>query len=177
MIRRLWPVRWISPCVAIALFLMGCAGAFSERETPGEDTDIGDREFVAALKERIDYLVTCEDAMEDIGAVRGKIVKWNGTIVRIWSDKIQIQSRGREEPWNNFFVLLDHPLPKETIIGERTQIISERDEIYVLGRILDRQTVILKSGTHITAPHLEGYAISKDNDRNFAHPAWVGHRM
>jgi hypothetical protein len=164
---------WAGLWAAAALFLLGCSAAVYEEEA---SYGVSDEDFVAAIKGQIDYLVTCEDAMEDIDAVRGRVVKWNGDIVRIWDDKIHIQSHGQEEYWNNFIFILDHPLPKERHIGESIQMVFERDPVYVVGRIMDRKTVLLKSGTEITVPHLRGYIISKDNDRNFEDPVWVGHK-
>jgi len=172
MLRKLQLFPWASLCAA-ALLLSGCSGTVSEREVSYGPSN---EDFVAAIKQEIDYLVSCEDAMEDIDAVRGRVVKWYGDIVRIWDDKVHIQSHGQEEYWNNFILLLDHPLPKESHIGESTQMVFERDPVYVVGRIMDRKSVLLKSGTEMTVPHLKGFIISKANDRDFENPVWVGHK-
>lgn len=167
------PFPWAGLCAATALLLLGCSGAVYEE---GAGDAVSDEDFVTSIKRQIDYLVTCEDAMEDIDAVRGRVVKWYGDIVRIWDDKIQIQSHGKEEYWNNFILLLDHPLPKESHIGEPIQMVFERDPVYVVGRIMDRKTVLLKTGTEMTVPHLKGFIISKNNDRDFENPVWVRHK-
>jgi hypothetical protein len=169
-------IGFFSLCAAGALLLLGCAGTVQQGVVEDE-SGISDAEFIKEIKQKIDYLVRCEDAFDDIEAVRGKVVKWHGEIVRIWNDKIQVRSSGEIERWNNFIFLLDHPLPRESRFGESTQTISERETIYVVGRIMDLENVIFKDGTDLTIPHLKGYIISKDHDRNLLKPAWVGHKM
>lgn len=183
---------------AAALLLLACAGAVSERGVGGKSV-MSDEEFMASIKREIDYEVTEKDALDDIESVRGKVIKWSGNITQIWNEKIHILGRGEEERTNFFEFLLDHPLPRETRIGDVTQTLIVGDAICVIGRIVNLQTVRARSinierifgiepnisplspgeigpSYNVTAPVLKGYIISKDNDRNFENPVWVGHR-
>ena len=184
---------------AIALFILGCAGAVSEKGV-GDESGISDEEFVASIKRVIDYEVSERDALDDIESVRGKVVKWNGNITQIWNDKIHVLGRGEEEHYNFFELLLDHPLPQEIRIGDRTQTLIVGDPIHVVGRIENVQTVVARSinidrmfgmppnigglshgeigpSYNVTAPILRGYIISRENDRNFENPVWVANNM
>jgi hypothetical protein len=183
---------------AATLLLLACAGAVSDRGAGGQSF-MSDEEFVASIRREIDYEVTEKDVLDDIESVRGKVVKWSGNITQIWNEKIHILGRGEEERTNFFEFLLDHPLPRETRIGDVTQTLIVGDAICVVGRIVNLQTVRARSinierifviepnisplspgeigpSYNVTAPILKGYIISKDNDRNFENPVWVGHR-
>jgi len=148
------------------LFLMNCAGSFTEMAT-------SESEIIKSHKEKINPGLTWKTAMEDIESVKGKVVKWDGWLVRIWDDKIQIFGRGREEFVNNFIVELNHPLPKEVGISEMTQTISVGRAAWVVGKIIDKQVYVTRDGVNITVPVLKGIMISKDNDRDFKNPVWV----
>jgi len=164
------PIGW---GMAAILFILGCAGTISE-QIRTEKTPVFDPEqYVASVRERVDPLITCEDAMDSIDAVRGQVVKWHGDIVRNWDDKLLIASKGREESWNHFVLLLDHPLPRESTIGDLIQTVSRGDAIYAAGRIIDLRTIMLKTGSDLTIPHLECLVISKENDRQFTRPLWI----
>jgi hypothetical protein len=159
--------------LAAIFFHFGCAGTVPEQTGSGADLPFDLEEYVASVKRDIDPLITCEDAMDSISAVRGQVVKWHGFLLREWTDKLLIATPGREESWNHYILLLDHPLPQESVIGDLVQTVSRGDAIYAAGRILDRRTIVLKSGSDLTIPHLECLIISKENDRQFARPVWV----
>jgi|GEM_PF-1378638 len=171
---------------AAALFFLSCAVTVPEKEVGIRESGTGDEEFVGAIKQQIDYEVTESDAIDSIDTVRGKIVKWHGNVHKIWDDKIHILGPGEKRRYNFFVFLLDHPLPRETGIGDMTQSISPGDAIVIIGRIVDLDDVMAEiryritepvvSPAKVTAPILKGYVISKDNDRNFEDPVWVGHR-
>lgn len=184
---------------AAALFCLTCAVTVPEKEVGIQESGMSDKQFVEAIKQQIDYEVTEKDALDDIESVRGKVVKWSGNITQIWNEKIHILGRGEEERTNFFEFLLDHPLPRETRIGDVTQTLIVGDAIRVVGRIVNLQTIRARSinlerifgiepnvstwspgeigpSYNVTAPILKGYIISKDNDRNFENPVWVGHR-
>jgi hypothetical protein len=190
--------RVVVSFAAAALLLLACAGAVSERGAGGL-SDMSDEQFVASIKQEIDYQVTEKDALDNIGLARGKVVKWNGNITQIWNDRIHVLGRGEEERTNFFEFQLDHPLPRETHIGDVTQTLIVGDAIWVVGRIVNLETVRARSinierisgiqpnisplspgeigpSYNVTAPILKGYIISKDNDRNFENPVWIGHR-
>jgi hypothetical protein len=175
--RKILPSRYSGPCIAIALSFFGCGGALSEKGLGDEKQAMSDEEFVASIKQQIDDLVTYQDAMGNVEKVRGKMVKWNGDIVITWNDKLLIACPRREGGWNHFILLLDHPLPVESSIEDLIQTVSKGDAVYVVGRIIDLQTIVLETGSDLTIPHLQGYLISKYNDREFANPVWVGHKM
>lgn len=155
------------------LFLLGCAGTVPEQIRTEESPSFGVETYIEAIKAEVNPLITCEDAMDSIDAVRGQVVKWHGNIIRDWDDRLLIATEGREESWNHFLLLLDHPLPRESTVGELIQTVSREDAIYAAGRIIDLRTIVLKSGSDLTIPHLECYIISKENDRQFNRPVWV----
>jgi len=173
---RILPFQWFDPLIAIALLSFGCGGAISERNLGAEKEALSDAEFVASVKAQIDDQVTYEDAADDIERVRGKVVKWRGDIVIIWNDKLLIASPSREGDWNHSVLMIDHPLPQDTSVEDLKQTVSTKEGVYVLGRIVDLQTVVLETGSDLTIPHLECYVISKDNDRTFSNPVWVGNK-
>lgn len=171
---NIFPAKLAALFAAMALSILGCAGAVSER---GLSEGIADEEFVKSIQQEIDYEVTEKDAMEFIDDVRGKVVKWMGNVYEIKEDEIQIVGPG-EENRSNFFVFhLDNPLPKATHIGDMIQTISVGEAIFVIGRIMDLQDVTLRTQFKVSAPILKGYVISKDNDRNFKNPVWVAKKM
>ncbi len=161
----------------LILFFHGCGGEFSEKGWDDQRHALSEEDVVAIIKQQIDDQVTYEHATDDIVKARGKVVKWSGDIVVTWNDKLLIACPRREGGWNHFVLLLDHPLPAESSIEDLVQTVSQGDAVYVAGRIIDLQTIILETGSDLTIPHLQGYLISKDNDREFIHPVWVGHEM
>ncbi|MFC1682819.1 hypothetical protein ACFL0G_01245 [Candidatus Zixiibacteriota bacterium] len=161
---------------AATVFILACGGTAPEIDTGNDHLSAGDREFVARIKSQIHDQVLYQDVKEDIGKFRGKVVKWDGDIVHAWDDKLLMASQNREGSWDHFILLLDHPLPEDRSIVELIQTISTGDAIYALGRIIDRRTIVLESGSYLTIPHLDCFVISKDNDREFARPVWVGNR-
>jgi len=163
-------------CAAVALLLLGCAGTVSERGADDEFS-ISDDEFVKSIKQEIDYEVTEKDAMEYIDDVRGKVVKWIGNVYEMKENEIQIVGPGEERRYNFFVFRLDHPLPKETRIGDMIQTISGGEAVCVIGRIMDLEDIVLRTQFKVSAPILRGYVISKDNDRDFKNPVWVRHKM
>ncbi len=167
------PVQLFGWGMAAMLFVLGCSGTVPEQTRPERHLALDIEAYVASVKAKVDPLITCEDAMDSIDTVRGQMVKWHGNIVRNWDDKLLIASVGREESWNHFVLLLDHPLPQASTIGDLIQTVSRDDAIYAAGRIIDLQTIVLKTGSDLTIPHLECLIISKENDRQFNRPVWV----
>jgi hypothetical protein len=164
-------------CMAMALFLSGCGGTLSEKALDDEKQAMSEEDFVASIKQQIDDQVTYQSALDDIAKARGKVVKWSGDIVITWKDKLLIASPKREGGWNHFILVLDHPLPQASSVEDLIQTVSKGDAVYVVGRIIDRQTVVLETGSDLNIPHLKGYLISKENDRQFINPVWVGQKM
>jgi hypothetical protein len=162
--------------MATVLFISGCSGALSEKGLGDEQQATSDEDFVASIKQQIDDRVTYQDAMDDIEKVRGKVVKWNGDIVIIWNEKLLIASPSREGDWDHFILVIDHPLPQDVSLEDLIQTVSIGDAIYAIGRIIDRKTIVLETGSDLTIPYLKCYVISKENDRNFSKPAWVGNK-
>lgn len=150
----------------LLLFSINCAGSLTEMAAD-QDT------VIKSYKEQIDYGLTWKAAMENIEKVKGKVVKWDGALVRIWEDKIQVYGRGREESINNFIVKLDHPILTEAGIGDMTQTVSIGKTVWVVGRIIDKEEFVTRRGVNVTVPVLRGLMVSKDNDRNFARPVWI----
>lgn len=148
------------------IFLMNCAGSLSEIAA-------GDDEVINSYKEQINPGLTWEAAMRDIEQVKGKVVKWDGWLVRIWENKIQVFGRGREELVNNFIVELDHPLPREQGIGDMSQTVTTGKIVWVVGKIIDKQLYVARDGVNVTLPLLKGYMITRDNDRDFKNPVWI----
>lgn len=155
-------IFWLLPF----MFHMNCAVPLSEIAT-------GDDEVINSHKKQIDYGLTWKTAMEDIETVKGKVVKWDGWLVRIWDDKIQVFGRGREEFTNNFVATLDHPLPTETGIGDLTQTVSVGKTVWIVGKIIDQQVYVTRDGVNMTVPVLKCLMISRDNDRDFSNPVWI----
>lgn len=164
-------------CPAIAIFILGCSGT-SPRIDPGNGyRNRTDNDFVASIRQQVDDQVTYRDAMADIEKVRGKMVRWSGDIVKMWDDRLLIAIGAGGGHWNHFVLLIDWPLPELSTVENLTQTVSLKDAIWALGRIIDLRTIVLETGSDLTIPHLECYAISKDNDRQFANPVWVGNKM
>jgi len=159
--------------IGSVLLCLACAGTVPEQTRPEDTLSYDLEQYLASVKAEVDPLITCEDAMDSIDAVRGQVVKWHGDIIRTWDDKLLIATEGQEESWNHYVLLLDHPLPRESTIGDLIQTVSRGDAIYAAGRIIDLQTIVLKTGSDLTIPHLECLVISKENDRQFTRPVWV----
>ncbi|MFC1682821.1 hypothetical protein ACFL0G_01255 [Candidatus Zixiibacteriota bacterium] len=174
---------------------MGCSGV-AYQGGADDESGISDAQFVKKIKQKIDYLVKWQDTMNDIESVRGSIVKWSGNIVEIRNDRIQIVGRmvfkshfdspliqlDRNDPHNfnlfdNFLFLIDHPLPRETRIGEIIQTVKVWDDIFVAGKVTGLETIVTASGQNLTMPIVQGYILSKDNDAGFSNPVWVGNKM
>jgi len=160
--------------ILMALFITACGGTAPEIDIKNDRLSAGDREFVANIKQETGDPVLYRDVTENIEDFRGKIAKWDGNIVQIWDDKLLIASLNRDGFWDHFILLLDHPLPEDRSVKNLTQTLSIRDDIYALGRIIDLRTIVLESGSDLTIPHLDCFVISKDNDREFVRPVWVG---
>lgn len=175
MFRKTLPFRFSCPCIAIALSFFGCAGALSERGLSDKEHPMSDEDFVASMKQQIDDQVTYEDAVDGIEKVRGKVVKWNGDVVITWDDKVLVACPRREGGWNHFILLLDHPLPVASSIEDMRQTVSKGEAVYAVGRIIDRRTVVLETGSDLTIPHLKCHLVSKENDRQFVNPIWIAH--
>jgi hypothetical protein len=189
----------ISICLLVLMTsFFSCAGTLLEMDADDETQRLSEEAFMLEVKEKVDYQVRHEDAMRNMDAVRGKIVKWHGTITEIWEDNIKISGRmvlnrprdgspvpsyvDRNNPSNysfyeNFLFSLDHPLPREKRIGDMTPSLAPWDAIYVIGRIMGTETIITESGVNITLPVLRGYAVAKENDRSFQYPVWISHGM
>jgi hypothetical protein len=162
--------------ILISLFIFACGGTAPELEIRNNHLSSGDRKFVTGIKQQIGDPVLYQDVIDNIADSRGKIVKWDGNIVHAWDDKLLIASQNREASWDHYVLLLDHPLPKDRSVKDLTQTVSTHDAIYAIGRIIDRRTIVLESGSDLTIPHLECFVISKDNDREFTRPVWVGNK-
>ena len=138
-----------------------------------ENTE-NDTSFIDSIEKQVVYQITCNDAVKNFEKVEGSIVKWSGRILGIWNDQIQIRRIPAERYSNNtFLLLLDHPLPQETHIGDLKQTVMVSNTIWILGRITEVRDILSMSGMEITVPVLKGFVISKDNDRTFDKPVWV----
>jgi hypothetical protein len=175
MFTHLFRIEFAVACLAIATLILGCASTVTDRDAGDEKRSLSDEEFVESIMRQVDHHVTWQDAIDDFEKVRGKVVKWSGHIANISDDKIQIgdvvyswQLRNPKTAHygNSFIFLLDHPLPRETGIRDMSQTIIVGDAVLVIGRIIDLENV----------PILEGYVISKKNDRYFTNPVWVGNK-
>lgn len=175
MFTYLFRIELVFACLAMAMLILGCASTLTDRGTRDEKPRLSDEEFVESITKQIDEQVTWQDAIDDLEKVRGKVVKWSGHIADTSDDKIQIgdivyswQLRNPKTAFygNSFIFLLDHPLPRESGIRDMSQTVIVGDAIFAVGRIIDLENV----------PILEGYVISKENDRYFTNPVWVGHK-
>jgi len=141
-----------------------------------ENSD-SDRTFIESIQKQVNHQITWHDAVENLEEVHGGIVKWSGRIIRVWEDKIQVYRYPSERySNNNFLLLLDHPLPSETNIGELKQTVVVGNTIWMLGKITEVRDIVTERGNDIKVPVLKGFVISKDNDRNFEKPVWVSNK-
>jgi hypothetical protein len=159
--------------IVSALIIFACSGSGLKTDPGEERRHITDKDFVTSIKRQVDDQVSWSDAIVDIEKVRGKIVRWSGDVVKLWNDRLLIASDAGDGGWNHFILLLDHPLSQATTVKDLIQTISSGDAIYTVGKIVDRKTIVLETGSDLTIPHLECYVISKENDRQFARPVWV----
>jgi hypothetical protein len=175
MLTYLFRIEFAVACLTTAMLILGCASILTDRGARDGKLNLSDEEFVESIKEQIDEQVTWQDAIDNFEKVRGKVVKWSGHIADTSDDKIQIgdivyswQLRNPKTAHygNSFIFLLDHPLPRESGIRNMSQTIIVGDAIFAIGRIIAVKNV----------PILEGYVISKKNDRYFKNPVWVGHK-
>ncbi len=167
--KKLFPIGLMSAYLISTLVLLNCAGMVSEMAPDNEA-------LINSYKKQIDYGVTWKAAMKDYEKVKGKVVKWDGSLVEIRENKIQVFGRGREEFVINFIVELDHPLPKEQGIGDMTQTVAIGNTVWVVGKIIDKQDYVTRTGVNLTLPLLKGYMITRDNDRDFKKPLWVANQ-
>jgi len=131
---------------------------------------------MVSIKQQVDDQVTCSVAMDDIDKARGKIVRWDGDVIKIWDDRLFIATGGGGGHWNHFVLLIDRPLPELSTVENSMQTLSPKETIWALGRIIDLETIVLETGSILTIPHLECYVISRGNDRQFAKPVWLKER-
>ena len=165
-----WSIALLSIAL-MGLFDSGCSGP--KISGIQERAALNDENYISWIRQQIDDQVSLPDARADIKPAQGKVVRWNGDIVDIWQDRLLIAQEGGGVGWNHFVLFLDHPLPQVSTVKDLIQTVSSGDGIYAAGRILDMRTIILRSGSDLTIPHLECLIISKENDRQFNRPVWV----
>lgn len=68
---------------------------------------------------------------------------------------------------------MDHPLTKQTKIGENVQVISTKSGIRVFGRLKGLEDYMTESGVKKQPPSLEEIAIYNIDDRDFLDPVWI----
>ncbi len=73
----------------------------------------------------------------------------------------------------NFIVYLDHPLQKQSHIGENVQIVSTATGIRVFGRFKGLEEYLMYDGAKKLLPVLEAVAIFGIDDRDLQNPVWV----
>jgi hypothetical protein len=178
----------------LAAGLLSCAPAVPESGVSASRQGSAEEDLISSVKKEIDYHLQHQDVMEDVEAAGGKTVKWHGIITKIYEDRIQVCGRmvlirshdgspvpdyiDRNDPRNyhlleNFLVTLDHPLPREKRLGDMTPSVTVWDAVYVIGRLIGTETLVTESGVNLTLPVLQGFAITKESDRDFQGPVWV----
>jgi len=73
----------------------------------------------------------------------------------------------------DFIIYLDHPLQKQSHIGETIQIISTASSIRVFGRFKGIEEYLTYDGIKKNLPALDAIAIYSIDDRDFQNPVWV----
>lgn len=73
----------------------------------------------------------------------------------------------------DFIVYLDHPLQKQSQIGENVQIISTASAIRVFGRFRGTEDYLTYDGAKRVLPALDAIAIFNIDDRDYQNPVWV----
>ncbi len=73
----------------------------------------------------------------------------------------------------DFIVYLDHPLQKQSQIGENIQVISTASGIRVFGRFKGIEEYLTYDGVQKQLPALEAIVIYNIDDRNYEYPVWV----
>jgi hypothetical protein len=107
----------------------------------------------------------------------GKIISTRGVYVeqKFLKDKDRkfIISGSNSGQAADYLVTLDHPLPKQSKIGENIQIISTNSGIRVFGKLKGIEDYLTETGLNKQLPVLEAIAIFNIDDREFQNPVWV----
>lgn len=131
------------------------------------------REMISSAKYDVDNIHIYTNPNDFIG----KVISTRGVFVeqKFFKDKDKkfiISGSNNGHP-AEYLVYLDHPLPKQTKIGENIQVISTASGIRVFGRLKGLEDYMTESGVKKQLPVLEALAIYNIDDRNLLNPVWV----
>lgn len=107
----------------------------------------------------------------------GKIISTRGIFLeqKFFKDKekkIIVSGSNNGHP-ADYLVYLDHPLLKQTKIGENIQVISTASGIRVFGRLKGLEDYMTEAGVKKQLPVLDAIAIYNIDDRELQNPVWV----
>lgn len=107
----------------------------------------------------------------------GKIISTRGIFLeqKFFKDKEKkfIVSGSNNGHPADYLVYLDHPLQKQTKIGEDIQVISTASGIRVFGRLKGLEDYMTEAGVKKQLPVLDAIAIYNIDDRELQNPVWV----
>ena len=131
------------------------------------------REVISRARYDVDNIhiyTNPNEYLDKIIATRGVYVEQK--FLREREKKFIISGSNNGHP-ADFLVYLDHPLPKQTKIGENVQVISTMSGIRVFGKLKGIEDYLTESGIKKQLPALEAIAIFNIDDREYFYPVWV----
>jgi len=162
----------------VSLNFISCSGLFEESSRNNTNNSLSKNN--SNLKHAISsarYDVDNIDIYTNPINYFGKIISTRGVFVeqKFFKDKEKkfIVSGSNNGHPADFLVYLDHPLPKQTKIGENVQVISTLSGIRVFGKLKGLEDYMTENGVKKQLPALEAIAIYNIDDRDLQIPVWV----
>jgi len=158
--------------------LISCSGLFEEGSNQSTNNSL--KKSNSNLKQAIGnarYDVDNINIYTNPSEYIGKIISTRGVFVeqKFFKDKEKkfIVSGSNNGHPADYLVYLDHPLPKQTKIGENIQVISTASGIRVFGRLKGLEDYMTEAGVKKQLPVLEAIVIYNIDDRDLLNPVWV----
>lgn len=162
----------------LSFTLASCSGLFEETsstkiKSAEKKSSTNLKDVISSARYDVDNIHIYTNPNEFIG----KIISTRGIFVeqKFFKDKEKkfiISGSNNGHP-AEYLVYLDHPLPKQTKIGENVQVISTASGIRVFGWLKNLEDYMTESGVKKQLPVLEAIAIYNIDDRDLLKPVWV----
>jgi hypothetical protein len=164
--------------VVLSISLISCSALMEEDTGKSTNNSLKKsntnlREMISSAKYDVDNINIYTTPNEYIG----KIISTRGIFLeqKFFKDKEKkfIVSGSNNGHPADYLVYLDHPLPKQTKIGENIQVISTASGIRVFGRLKGLEDYMTEAGIKKQLPVLDAIAIYNIDDRELQNPVWV----
>lgn len=162
----------------LALNLISCSALMEENSTKKTNNSL--RKSSSNLKSAISnarYDLDNIQIYSNIQEYMGTIISTQGIFIEQKflkdKDKKFVITGSNTGYAGDFIVYLDHPLQKQTRIGENVQVISTASGIRVFGRFKGLEEYLSYDGVKKQLPVLEAIAIFNIDDRDCQNPVWV----